>query len=193
MSWEGRPAMALLSGKEEDRFTSYLCELLKSREVLAGFLSKLCGVAPNDLGTAVEVRTQVTVPGGRPDLVIELNGGISSLAEVAEHLVHVDAVMVGRAAWDDPFAFAHADRELFGEADSRPTRRDAVERMCEYLGRSSVERPAHVVRVMAGLATGRPGARAWRRALAEVAAARDPASALRRALAVLPREVLEEE
>lgn len=128
----------------------------------------------------------------RPALTIELNGGVLSLDEARAHRAAVDAVMIGRAAWDDPFAFAGADRLLFGEVDAQRTRREAVLRMVAYLESAHDEPPAHVLRVMAGLATGRPGARAWRRALAAVAASARPPEALVRAMAVLPLSVLDE-
>src|SRR5690606_27825851 len=48
----------------------------------------------------------------RPELVIEINGGVRSLDEVAEQLEHVDAAMIGRAAWADPWLFADVDRRI---------------------------------------------------------------------------------
>ena len=51
-----------------------------------------------------------------PHLDVEINGHVKTLDEVREHLRRVDAVMIGRAAWDDPYLFARADRDIFGEA-----------------------------------------------------------------------------
>jgi tRNA-dihydrouridine synthase A len=56
----------------------------------------------------------------RPELPIEINGGVRSLGEIAEHLEHVDAVMIGRAAWDDPWLFADVDRRFFGDRSAAP-------------------------------------------------------------------------
>jgi hypothetical protein len=67
--WRGQPERALLAEKEEDRFTVLLCELLRSRDVLTSFL-ELSGVSLGDKLTELAVGNQVTVPGGRPDLVI---------------------------------------------------------------------------------------------------------------------------
>ncbi|MCB9671658.1 MAG: tRNA dihydrouridine(20/20a) synthase DusA [Alphaproteobacteria bacterium] len=53
----------------------------------------------------------------RPELQVEINGGIKTLDEVLRHLERVDAVMIGRAAVDDPWMFAAADRRLFGGSD----------------------------------------------------------------------------
>ncbi len=49
------------------------------------------------------------------DLKIEINGGIKTLAETKTHLERVDAVMIGRAAYDNPYVFAEVDREIFGD------------------------------------------------------------------------------
>ncbi|MDJ0969872.1 MAG: tRNA dihydrouridine(20/20a) synthase DusA, partial [Kiloniellales bacterium] len=50
----------------------------------------------------------------RPDLEIVINGGIRSLDEAEAHLARVDGVMIGRAAYQDPYLLAEADRRLFG-------------------------------------------------------------------------------
>lgn len=130
----------------------------------------------------------------RPGLVVEINGGIGSLEEVREHLGQVDAVMVGRAAYDDPFALAAADRELFGDADEPPTRRRVVAELLPY-AEELVRRGEPVSRItrhVLGLFTGRPGARAWRRHLSEHAH-REGAGAevLADAAARVPDEVLD--
>ena len=64
----------------------------------------------------------------RPEQSIELNGGIKTHAVIAEQLSYVDAVMIGRAAWDDPWLFASADRRYFAadraqSSTERPTER----------------------------------------------------------------------
>lgn len=105
----------------------------------------------------------------RPDLPIEVNGGIRTLDDALTHLEHVDAVMMGRAAWDNPLIFANADQRLFGE-EPTPLDVDALlDGMTEYADRwrssSPHHRLGHVIRPMLNLWTGQPGARAWRRAL----------------------------
>src|ERR1700676_2230663 len=51
-----------------------------------------------------------------PDVPIVINGGIASLAEAKQHLAHVDGVMLGRAAYQEPWRLLAVDPELFGEA-----------------------------------------------------------------------------
>jgi tRNA-dihydrouridine synthase A len=50
----------------------------------------------------------------RPDLAIILNGGIESLATAKAELAHVDGVMLGRAAYADPYILAEVEGVLFG-------------------------------------------------------------------------------
>src|SRR5581483_9899879 len=66
-----------------------------------------------------------------PNLTIILNGGIQSLDAAAAHLIHVDGVMLGRAAYQEPALLAQVDTRFFGDA-ARPLE-DAVEAWCLYV------------------------------------------------------------
>ncbi len=55
----------------------------------------------------------------RPDLTIVINGGIGSLEDCVEHLRHVDGVMLGRAAYHEPYILADVDRRFFGARQPR--------------------------------------------------------------------------
>ncbi len=127
----------------------------------------------------------------RPALAVELNGGVRTLEQALAHLEQVDAVMIGRAAADDPYLFAEADRRVFGEECPTPTREDVVRAMLPYYaewhGRGA--RLPLLVRGLHNLFAGLPGARAWRRALTEETRPRGAdVSAIERALeAVLTR------
>jgi tRNA-dihydrouridine synthase A len=104
-----------------------------------------------------------------PHLAIEVNGGIRDLAEARRQLAHVDGVMIGRAAYDDPYLFAPADRDFFDPAAPVPSRREVVEAWLPYAeAQAAAGVPLHrVVHCTLGLFAGRPGARAWRRHLSE--------------------------
>jgi tRNA-dihydrouridine synthase A len=129
-----------------------------------------------------------------PHLEIAINGGVRTLDEARAQLQHVDGVMIGRAAYDDPTMLARADREIFGEAAEPPTRREVVEGLIGYaeeLAAQSV--PFHRLgRHLHGLFAGQPGGRLWRRALSEEGhkAGAGP-NVLRKALAHIPAEVLD--
>jgi tRNA-dihydrouridine synthase A len=106
----------------------------------------------------------------RPGLTVVLNGGVSSLDEAAVHLRHVDGVMIGRAAYHEPWSLARADTRIFGAAaDPRADRGAAVEAFLPYVERQlAAGQPLQrLTRHLVGLFHGEPGARRWRRLLTE--------------------------
>ncbi len=108
-----------------------------------------------------------------PDLSVSLNGGIGSLDEAEAHLARgFDGVMIGRAAYQTPYAIlGDADRRIFGETQGSPDAHEVALEMVPYIERHLAHggRLASVTRHMLGLFAGRPGARAWRRMLSEEA------------------------
>ncbi len=104
-----------------------------------------------------------------PQLVIEINGGFTRLSQVEEQLQSVDAVMIGRAAYDNPYLFATVDQEFFGETTTPLTRHQVVEAMLPYIedwvGRGV--RLNSIIRHILQLFTGQPGTKAWKRYLSE--------------------------
>ena len=125
-----------------------------------------------------------------PGLVIEINGGVRDLDAVDEHLRHVDAVMIGRAAYDDPYLFAAVDRRYFGDPAPAPGRAEVALRYGEYAARWLAQRPraklSGLARHVLGLFTGQPGAREFRRLLTTPQAG-DAAEAMARAVAAVER------
>ncbi|MGE0611973.1 MAG: tRNA dihydrouridine(20/20a) synthase DusA [Hyphomicrobiales bacterium] len=107
----------------------------------------------------------------RAGLEIVINGGIENLDSAGAHLAHVDGVMLGRAAYHDPWQLAGVDSRLFGDAPSGLTRRNVLERLVPYAERQLAEGvPLHAItRHILGLCQGQPGARAFRRHLSETA------------------------
>ncbi len=106
----------------------------------------------------------------RPELQIEINGGITTMEETAAHLEHVDAVMIGRAACDAPYVFAEADRRFFDPTSAVPSRRQVVEEVAELLARWQGRpyfKSHHITRHLLNLFAGEPGTKAWKRALAQ--------------------------
>ena len=106
-----------------------------------------------------------------PSLPIAINGGISTLVEAKAHLAHVDGVMVGRAAYQNPALLIEVDREFFGEEPPVADAFAAAEAMRPHLERLAANGiPMHrLTRHMLGLFQGIPGARAYRRTLASEA------------------------
>ena len=135
----------------------------------------LQGLSPKENRTAPPLRYEEVYRLKRelPELAVELNGGVAGLDDVRRHLAHVDAVMIGRAAYDTPFVLAEADRELFGESAPPPSPRQVLEGLVPYAEslRARGEPLHRLTRHLLGLYAGRPGARAWRRRLSEAARA----------------------
>jgi tRNA-dihydrouridine synthase A len=104
----------------------------------------------------------------RPDLPVAINGGIRTMAEVRDHLRHVDGVMLGRVAYHEPEILLAVDPELYGEDPPVADAFEAVEAYEPYVAArlAEGERLHSMTRHMLGLFTGRPGARAYRRHLA---------------------------
>jgi tRNA-dihydrouridine synthase A len=104
-----------------------------------------------------------------PDVPVIINGGIGSLAEARHHLAHVDGVMLGRAAYQEPWRLLAVDPELFGEAAPFATMKDVFAAMMPYIERelSQGTRLHSITRHFVGAFHGVPGARAFRRHLAE--------------------------
>ena len=122
-------------------------------------------------------------------LPVVLNGGVTSIAQAAAQLGHVDGVMMGRAAYQDPWLLAAVDPLLFATAAPFNSPKAVAEAMIPYIERElrSGIRLHAITRHMLGLFRGMPGARAFRRYL--TAAAVEPAAgaaSLRAALALLP-------
>jgi tRNA-dihydrouridine synthase A len=104
-----------------------------------------------------------------PHVPIIINGGIASLEEAKRHLAHVDGVMLGRAAYQEPWRLLSVDPDLFGEAAPHATMQDALEAMMPYIeGELARGMRLHAItRHFVGAFFGVPGARAFRRHLAE--------------------------
>lgn len=102
-----------------------------------------------------------------PQLAVCINGGITRVDEVREHLRHVDGVMLGRAAYHQPWLLAELDRELWDTPAT--TREDVLHRMQPYVDAELARGTSlkHVTRHILGLFQGQPGARAFRRTLSE--------------------------
>ncbi|MFQ6016808.1 MAG: tRNA dihydrouridine(20/20a) synthase DusA [Kiloniellaceae bacterium] len=106
-----------------------------------------------------------------PALEVILNGGVKSLDAAENHLEYVDGVMIGRAAYQNPYLLAEVDRRFFGDAHSVPSREAVARALLPYVA----ERRARgvplkaITRHILGLFNGVPGARAWRRHLSAAA------------------------
>ena len=104
-----------------------------------------------------------------PQVPVIINGGIATLEEAQAHLAHVDGVMLGRAAYQEPWRLLNVDPMLFGESAPHATMKDAFEAMAPYIERELARgtRLHAITRHFVGAFHAVPGARAFRRHLAE--------------------------
>jgi tRNA-dihydrouridine synthase A len=87
------------------------------------------------------------------------------------NLAKVDGVMLGRAAYQQPWLLASVDSEIFCEPNLVHTRAEAVARMRPYIAEELARGTwlSRITRHMLGLYHGEPGGRLWRRVLSEQA------------------------
>ncbi|QTF93889.1 tRNA dihydrouridine(20/20a) synthase DusA [Halomonas sp. BM-2019] len=105
----------------------------------------------------------------RPELHIGINGGLKSLAAGREQLEHVDSVMLGREAYQNPWLLAGVDETFYGEPGPAASRHAAARAFRPYIARRLAEgaRLNHLTRHLLGLFQGQPGGRKFRRHLSE--------------------------
>ena len=103
-----------------------------------------------------------------PELHVSLNGGVTTTAGAQAHLAHVDGVMIGRAAYENPWLLAEIEEAILGGTPPA-TRRDALASYLEYMERElAADVPLYAMaRHALGLFQGCRGARAWRRHISE--------------------------
>ena len=104
-----------------------------------------------------------------PHLTIVINGGIQTLAECQHHLQHVDGVMLGREAYQNPWLLAQVDEMLFGMDKPAQSRDDIIAALLPYTEQQLARGSSlnHITRHILGLYQGVPGARKFRRHLSE--------------------------
>ena len=102
-----------------------------------------------------------------PDLEIVINGGITTIAQAQEQLAHVDGVMMGRAAYQEPWRLLAVDPLLFGETSPFTSSKEAALALVPYIERELAKgvRLSAITRHVLGLFRAVPGARAFRRHL----------------------------
>ena len=105
-----------------------------------------------------------------PHLNIILNGGITTTAEVKQHLTWADGVMIGRAAYANPYLLAEIQAEIFA-AKHIPSRQEIIEKFIPYVETKLQEgvKLSSLTRHILGLFQNIPGAAIWRRYLSQEA------------------------
>jgi tRNA-dihydrouridine synthase A len=106
-----------------------------------------------------------------PRLTVVLNGGVGSVEEAFAHLERVDGVMMGRAAYQEPWRLIAVDSLFFGEDTPVASPKEAAKMLVPYIERELAQgtRLHAITRHLHGLFRAVPGARAFRRHLAGAA------------------------
>ena len=104
-----------------------------------------------------------------PHLTIVVNGGIQTIEECQDHLEHVDGVMLGREAYQNPWMLAQVDEALFGMDSPLKSRDDVIAELLPFAEQQLAQggQLNHITRHILGLYQGIPGARKFRRHLSE--------------------------
>lgn len=129
-----------------------------------------------------------------PALTIEINGGITSLDQTIRHLCKVDGVMIGRAAYDNPYLFATADTLFDTTMSHTPSRREVLDGMLPYLEQCDVQGlPAsRTLRHLLSLFAHQPVAKAWKRFISRhMRPAAQAAVIIREAIQQIPEAILD--
>lgn len=130
-----------------------------------------------------------------PDMPVVINGGIVGVTEAKAHLDRVDGVMLGRAAYQEPWRLLAVDPELFGEAAPFASMKDVFEAMMPYIADQLAQgtRLHSMTKHFVGAFHGVRGARAFRRYLSENATKHGAGiEVLREAIALVEVDALEE-
>jgi tRNA-dihydrouridine synthase A len=154
-----------------ERFASRVVAAGADRVTVHARKAWLTGLSPKENRTVPPLRYDEVhrLKREHPDWVVEINGGFVTLDACEAQLGHVDAVMIGRGAYDDPWMLHDADPRFFGAPAPTSSREEVALRLSAYVddvctGRT---RPLHVLRHAFGLFAGVPGAKAWKRVLTE--------------------------
>ena len=121
---------------------------------------------------AARLRRVYRLKAAHPRLPVVLNGGVGDVEQARAHLQHVDGVMMGRAAYQEPWRLLAVDPVLFGEDAQFGSAKRAAAALAPYIERELANgaRLHAITRHLHGLFRAVPGARAYRRHLAGAAA-----------------------
>ncbi len=149
-------------------FVDIIMEAKPHRLVVHARIAILAGLSPKENREIPPIRYEEVYRLKReyPDIEIEINGGIKTEEQIKEHLSLVDAVMIGREAYDNPFFMKCIDK-FYGLEENSLNREELALRMIPYI--EAYEKEGYnanaIIRHMLGLYHGVKGAKVWKNAL----------------------------
>lgn len=153
------------------RFVKIVAESGCDRFIVHSRIAVLRGLSPKDNRSIPPLRYEdvYQLKKDFPNLIFEINGGVKSIEDIAHHLQSVDGVMVGRAAYENPYMFAEVDSRFYNENHPPKTRRQIIEAMIPYIYDWVTKEVQHqqIIRHMLNLFAHQPGTKHWKRFLSE--------------------------
>jgi len=189
--------LSLESYEDLSRFTKTVSEAGCGKFIIHSRIAVLEGLSPRANRDVPPLRPEEVyrLKEDFPHLFIEINGGYKTPEQIDEALKHVDAVMLGRIALDNPWMLSQADRRWFASENPPPSRREVLEAALPYIIRRAEEGASRgvLIQPLMNLFAGERGAKAWKRALTAVpsAGAEGFPGALKAAVESLPPELLD--
>ena len=154
-----------------DEFVAIVAEAGCEHFIVHARKAWLQGLSPKENRNVPPLKYDVVyrLKQARPSLCITINGGIKTVEAMQQHLLHVDAVMLGREAYHNPYLLSQFDAQFYSDATLPRSRQQVVEDMLPYIEHQLAEgeRLHSVTRHLHGLFLGCRGAKAWRRYLSE--------------------------
>lgn len=150
------------------KFVDIIMEAKPHRLVVHARIAILAGLSPKENREIPPIRYEEVyrLKSEYPNIEIEINGGIKTEEQIKEHLGLVDAVMIGREAYDNPFFMKCADK-FYGLEENSLNREELALRMIPYI--EDYEKKGYnsnaIIRHMLGLYHGVKGAKVWKNAL----------------------------
>jgi tRNA-dihydrouridine synthase A len=130
----------------------------------------LSGLSPKENREIPPLRYDVVhqVKKDFPQLTIILNGGLQTIAAIQEQLAYVDGVMIGRAAYANPYFLAEVQKTFFKQ-EITPSRSDIIQQLIPYISlqRQNNVKLSAISRHILGLFMGQRGAAVWRRYISQ--------------------------
>lgn len=110
-----------------------------------------------------------------PHLNIILNGGVGTIEDIQDHLQHIDGIMIGRRAYQDPWFLTDIEQKIFANTQTK-NREEIVMAMITYAQKQNAEFGTplkSITRHILGLFHAQPGGKKWRQILSTKAYEQD--------------------
>ena len=159
-----------------NKFIHKMCDAGAKTFILHARKAMLTGLSPKQNLNIPKLNYNMVyeIKKKNPELEIIINGGISKINEIDNHLKFCDGVMIGRSIYQNPYSLVEIEKEIFKTKDN-PTREQVAEKLLEYLDREvkSGTKVNHIMRHTVGLYHGQVGSKEWKRYLSDNMMARD--------------------